>query len=113
MKHSKDAVPADPPSTPFVAQSEIRVPAAGAPGLVSAFRDRLGEVEDWPGFVRLEVWQDERDAERFVMVSWWDSHACFSEYMRSESHRRSHSRIPAGADGPKPQSFARFQVVAR
>ncbi|MGK2947705.1 MAG: antibiotic biosynthesis monooxygenase family protein [Acidimicrobiales bacterium] len=97
----------------FVAHSEIRVPASGSPDLIAAFLARLGEVDGWPGFERLEVWQDERDVERFVMVSWWDSHESFSSYMRSPSHRRSHDRIPAGSDAPKPVSFARFQVVAR
>lgn len=101
------------PDSMFVAHSEIRVPAGGVPDLIAAFRARLGEVDGWPGFARLEVWQDERDAEHFVMVSWWDSHECFSDYMRSESHRRSHDRIPTGSDAPKPTAFARFQVVAR
>lgn len=97
----------------FVAHSEIRVPAAGAPALVDAFRDRLGEVEQWPGFERLEVWQDERNDQRFVMVSWWDDKESFSAYMRSPGHQRSHDRIPAGAHRPSPVSFARFRVVAR
>lgn len=97
----------------FVAHSEIRVPAAGVDDLVTAFRERLGEVDAWPGFCHLEVWQDERDAERFVMVSWWDSHESFSAYMQSQSHQRSHDRIPTGPDAPKPASFKRFHVVAR
>lgn len=101
------------PDAAFVAHSEIRVPAGGVLDLVEAFRARLGEVDAWPGFCRLEVWQDERDAERFVMVSWWDSHESFSDYMRSQSHRRSHDRIPTGPDAPKPAAFARFKVVAR
>lgn len=99
--------------SPFVAHSEIRVPAAGAASLISAFEGRLGEVEPWPGFERLEVWQDERDDGRFVMVSWWDDKESFQTYMRSESHRRSHDRIPSGPDAPRPESFSRFRVVAR
>ena len=113
MTAPAEAAPEPASVATFVAHSEIRVPAAGAAGLVRAFEDRLGEVEAWEGFVRLEVWQDERNDERFVMVSWWDSHACFSDYMRSASHRRSHERIPAGADAPRPRSFTRFRVVAR
>lgn len=102
-----------PPDAGFVAHSEIRVPADGVTDLVGAFRARLGEVDGWPGFSRLEVWQDERDAQRFVMVSWWDNHESFTNYMRSQSHRRSHNRIPTGPDAPRPAAFARFQVVAR
>lgn len=71
-----------------MAHSEVRVPAGGAADLIEAFRARLGEVESATGFERLEVWQDDRDAERFVMVSWWESHECFLGSMRSKSHRR-------------------------
>lgn len=97
----------------FVAFSEIRVPAPGADRLVAAFEDRLGEVEAWPGYQRLEVWRDERDPGRFVMVSWWDSEERFLAYMRSDSHRRSHARIPGGEDRARPAAFSRFRVVTR
>lgn len=97
----------------FVAHSELRVTEPGGPALTDAFRDRLGEVEAWPGFQRLEVWRDERDQGRFVMVSWWDSKESFSAYMQSDSHDRSHARIPGGPDGPRPASFSRYRVVAR
>jgi heme-degrading monooxygenase HmoA len=97
----------------FVAHSEIRAVGAGVPALIAAFQARLGEVEAWPGFGRLEVWQDERDEGRFLMVSWWDDQESFSAYMRSASHRRSHDRIPADPERPSPVSFTRFRVVAR
>ena len=102
-----------PTDASFVAHSEIRVPPDGATGLTAAFRSRLGEVDGWPGFSHLEVWQDERDTQRFVMVSWWENRESFTNYMRSQSHRRSHDRIPTGPDAPRPAAFARFQVVAR
>ncbi len=97
----------------YVAFSELGVPAGGVDALVDAFTHRLREVEAWPGFEHLEVWQDERDATRFVMVSWWASNESFSAYMRSSAHRRSHDRIPAGPDRPRAVSFGRFRVVAR
>lgn len=97
----------------FVAFSELRVTPAGPPALVAAFESRLGEVEHWPGFERLEVWQDERDDGRFVMVSWWADRERCSAYMHSDSHRRSHARILRAADGPRPVSFARFRVVTQ
>jgi heme-degrading monooxygenase HmoA len=97
---------------PFVAFSEIAVPASGRDRLLDAFRGRLGEVDAWPGFQRLEVWEDARDQERIVMVSWWDDDASFASYMRSESHRRSHARVPDGDDRARPDGFHRFRVVA-
>jgi heme-degrading monooxygenase HmoA len=100
-------------STMFVAVSEISAPASGAAALRAAFTSRLGEVDAWPAFDHLEVWQDERDPTRFVMVSWWADKADFNCYMRSESHRRSHDRIDRGSEGPRPTGFSRFGMVAR
>ena len=97
----------------FVAFSEISVPVSGADALIVAFKSRLGEVERWPGFDRLEVWHDERDPTRFVMVSWWAHKSDFSAYMQSASHQRSHGRIDEGCDAPKPAHFSRYRVVAR
>jgi heme-degrading monooxygenase HmoA len=118
MNHSDRSMEADteadrPRDFPFVAFSEIRVPAAGAAALAEAFADRLREVEGWPGFGHLEVWRDARDQTRFVMVSWWNSQDRFVAYMRSASHRRSHDRIQGGPDRPRAAAFTRFQVVAR
>lgn len=97
---------------PFVAVSEISIEENASSTLTEAFRNRLGEVDDWPGFRHLEVWQDRRDAGRFLMVSWWDDEASFRSYMRSDSHRRSHARIPTEPSRPKPAGFDRFRLVA-
>ncbi len=100
------------PAAPFVAHSELRID--GPSGMLTdAFRDRLGKVDGWPGFDRLEVWQDEHDETRFVMVSWWQSEAHFMAYMRSEDHRESHQRIPEEPHRPVPVRFSRFRVVSR
>lgn len=105
-------VPA-PPEKAFVAFSELRVPASGAPTLEAAFANRLGAVDRWPGFHRLEAWQDHGDPEHFVLVTWWDSAEAFQAYMGSEDHRASHGRIPEGDDRPRPDRFTRFRVITR
>jgi heme-degrading monooxygenase HmoA len=97
----------------FVAFSELTVPMEGRGALEAAFADRLGEVDGWPGFRHLEVWEDRSDPCGYVMVSWWDSSEAFSTYMRSAEHRSSHARIPTGDDRPRPSRFRRYTVVAR
>jgi heme-degrading monooxygenase HmoA len=97
----------------FVAVSDLSVPEAGRAALVAAFRERLGAVDGRPGFQRLEVWEDPTDPTALVMVSWWDSEAAFSSYMRSDDHRRSHARIPDGPHRARPRRFRRYQVIAR
>jgi diguanylate cyclase (GGDEF)-like protein len=97
----------------FVAFSRVEVPVAGSQELVAAFADRLRAVDAWTGFDRLEVWATPDDPTRFVMVSWWDDEAAFRAYMGSDDHRRSHARIPGGADRPRPAGFEAYRVVTR
>lgn len=93
--------------------SELQVDPDHAEELIEGFRDRLGLVERWSGFHRLEVWQDQRDPGLFRMVTWWSSRDAFVAYMRSEDHDVSHARIPGGAASPRPVRLSRFAVVAR
>jgi heme-degrading monooxygenase HmoA len=78
--------------------SRLRIPAERAPELVSAFRDRLGLVDGFEGFVDLQVWQSDRDAGELIMVSRWRDRDCFKNYMKSREHRESHDRIDPGLD---------------
>jgi heme-degrading monooxygenase HmoA len=93
--------------------SELAVEPAGAEALEEAFANRLGEVDGWPGFVRLEVWRDPRETGRYLMVSWWESRESFTAWMRSAAHDRSHARVPGGEAAPRPVRFDRYEVIAR
>ncbi|MGZ6792653.1 MAG: antibiotic biosynthesis monooxygenase family protein [Mycobacteriales bacterium] len=96
-----------------VVVSELRAPAGSGPVLEEAFAHRLGEVEGHPGFVHLEVWRDPRCAERFLMVTWWQSHAHYAAYMRSDAHHRSHARVPGDPHRPRAVDVSLWEVVAR
>ncbi|HEX8347074.1 MAG TPA: antibiotic biosynthesis monooxygenase [Actinoplanes sp.] len=96
----------------FVVTSDVTIDEAGARRLEVAFADRLGEVDRFPGFQRLEVWRDTGRAGMYVMVSWWDSAEDFTAYMRSEPHRRSHARIPTDPTRPRAAGVHRFQRIA-
>jgi heme-degrading monooxygenase HmoA len=100
---------AEPADAAFVVSSQVL--ADDGEALEQAFQDRLGEVDGWPGFRRLEVWRDASRPGTYLMVSWWDSRAAFSAYLRSDAHRRSHDRIP---DDPRPRAggVRRWEVVA-
>lgn len=82
-------------STMYVSVSRLRVDGAKAPELVDAFRRRACLVDAFEGFIRLEVWQSERDEGEILMVSHWDSRESFKRYMRSDAHQVSHDRIGA------------------
>lgn len=96
----------------YVAVSRIQVPVEGAAALETAFADRLGEVDAWPGFQRLEVWRDPKDPSAYLMVSWWDDRAAFQAYLRSDAHRRSHARIPGAPAPPRPAGLSIYELVA-
>ena len=73
--------------------SRLRVPVERAAQLVTAFRSRVGLVDDADGFVDLQVWQSDRDQGELIMVSRWRDREAFKTYMRSAEHRVSHDRI--------------------
>jgi len=73
--------------------SRLRVPVERAAQLVTAFRSRVGLVDDADGFVDLQVWQSDRDEGELIMVSRWRDREAFKSYMRSAEHRVSHDRI--------------------
>ena len=95
-----------------VVVSELTVDIEGAAALETAFRNRLGEVDGFPGHLALQVWKDGRHPGRYLMVTWWESEVTFRAYMRSESHRRSHDRIPSDPVRARPVHVDRYSLVA-
>ena len=96
--------------------SRLRIDADRAPELVAAFRDRVGLVDGFAGFVDLQVWQNDRDPGELVMVSRWDTRAHFPAYMRSREHEVSHARIDPGLDAAitleRLEHLHTYEVVA-
>ena len=82
----------------YVSLSRLRIPPERADELVAAFRRRVGLVDDFDGFVDLQVWQSDRDAGELVMVSRWRDRDCFKTYMKSREHQVSHDRIAPDLD---------------
>ena len=78
----------------YVSLSRLRVTRERAGEVAAAFRRRARLVEEADGFLDLQVWQSDRDAEEMIMVSRWRDRASFQAYMRSDAHAISHRRIP-------------------
>jgi heme-degrading monooxygenase HmoA len=100
----------------YVSMSRLRIDPDRAPELVAAFRDRVGLVDDFDGFVDLQVWQSDRDPGEILMVSRWDTRAHFTAYMKSREHRVSHDRIAPGLDAAikleRLEHLHTYEVVA-
>jgi heme-degrading monooxygenase HmoA len=104
--------PTGEPAQLFVSVSHVRAAPDGSAPLEEAFADRLHEVEDAPGFVRLEVWRDLTTDDRYAMVTWWATEEHFRGYLRSDAHRRSHARMPGGPLRPRGAGLDRYVRVS-
>ena len=110
------ATGSDTVSRVYVALSRLRVTVAQVDALVSAFRARAHLVDEADGFVDLEVWRSDRNADEVVMVSRWRDREAFTAYMRSEAHHVSHGRIPPELNAAirleRLESLHTYDVVA-
>ena len=92
--------------------SELAIATEATDALETAFRGRLGAVDNFPGHRQLQVWKDERRAGRYLMVTWWDSPDAFHHYLRSDAHRDSHARIPTEPARPRGVRVERFSLLS-
>jgi heme oxygenase (mycobilin-producing) len=106
-----------PGSSVYVSMSRLRVAPERVEELVSAFRRRAHLVDAAPGFIDLEVWCSDREPGEVIMVSRWRDRAAFRDYMRSEAHAVSHSRIDPELDAAiqleRLEHLHTYDVVAR
>ena len=79
----------------FVFISHLTVPAADYAGLERHFQQRSGLVDDFPGFLYLQLLKPQSGtATHSFLTSWTDAEA-FRRYMRSPERAVAHSREPA------------------
>ena len=101
----------------YVSMSRLRVPGEQAAELLAAFRRRAHLVDQFDGFLGLEVWQSEREPGEILMVSRWRDREDFKRYMRSDAHRVSHERIDpvlqAAIKLERLEHLRGYDVVAR
>ena len=89
----RDPRPPTIPQAMYISMSRLRVSDDRADELVAAFRARMRAVDDYDGFIDLQVWRSDRDGDELCMVSRWRDRDAFTRYMRSADHRESHERI--------------------
>ena len=100
----------------YVSVSRLRVEGAHTENLIDAFRARARLVDDFDGFIDLQVWQSDRDPGEVLMVSRWADRERFKHYMKSAEHRFSHDRIEPGLKGAirleRLEHLQGYEVVA-
>lgn len=78
----------------FVFISHLTVPEADHQELERHFRERSGLVDDFPGFLYLQLLRPQSGDATHTFLTAWESREAFRSYMRSQEHSVSHSREP-------------------
>ncbi|HEU4630983.1 MAG TPA: antibiotic biosynthesis monooxygenase [Gemmatimonadaceae bacterium] len=79
----------------FVFVSHLTVPAGDHAELERHFRERSRLVDDFPGFLYLQLLRPKAGASTHTFLTAWSDAEAFRRYMRSAEHAISHSREPA------------------
>jgi heme-degrading monooxygenase HmoA len=76
-----------------------------------AFLNRPRFVDDQPGFLGLEVFQDQADNAVFYLVTRWTDVPSFRSWHSSPEHKRSHKLMPKGLK--LDSAFTELRILER
>ena len=79
----------------FVFISHLTVPDADHQELERHFRARSRLVDNFPGFLYLQLLRPQSGEATHTFLTAWESREAFRHYMQSTEHEISHSREPA------------------
>ncbi len=74
----------------IVVANSLPVREGAADRIVEMFSAGRGAVQDFPGFVAMEVLKSEAGDEVLV-VTWWEDRASFDAWVNSEAFKKAHS----------------------
>lgn len=63
--------------------------------IVQRFAESRGNVQDFPGFVSMEVLKSE-EASEVLVITWWEDREAFQSWVHSEEFKKAHGRGGAG-----------------
>ena len=95
----------------FVFISHLTVPEADHALLERHFLDRSRLVDDFPGFLYLQLLRPQGGEATHTFLTAWENREAFRRYMNSEEHAASHSREPADIMGRTSVRHEAFEVL--
>lgn len=95
----------------FVFISHLTVPRDDHPTLERHFRERSRLVDEFPGFLYLQLLRPAAGEATHTFLTAWESRDAFRRYMGSEEHGISHSREPAEIMGRTLVRHEAFEVL--
>jgi heme oxygenase (mycobilin-producing) len=79
----------------FIFVSHLNVPEEDHSELERHFRERARLVDDFPGFLYLQLLRPLAGEATHTFLTAWHDRESFRRYMSSDAHATSHSREPA------------------
>lgn len=95
----------------FVFISHLTVPVADQPALERHFRERARLVDDFPGFLYLQLLRPQAGGATHTFLTAWRDREAFRAYMASAEHATSHAREPAAVMARSEVRHEAFEVM--
>jgi heme-degrading monooxygenase HmoA len=92
--------------------NSLPVKEGAADQIVERFANSRGHVQDFPGFVSMEVLKSEGEDEVLVITR-WESREAFESWVRSEEFARAHGRSGAGELLTGHPKMTSYEVAVR
>ena len=95
----------------FVFISHLTVPTADQAALEQHFRARSRLVDDFPGFLYLQLLKPQSGEATHAFLTAWTDRDAFRRYMSSQEHAQSHGREPADIMGRTTVRHEAYEVI--
>ncbi len=95
----------------FVFVSHLAVPEADREELERHFRERSSLVDDFPGFLYLQLLKPQAGEATHTFLTAWESRDAFGRYMKSREHAISHGREPGAIMARTDVRHEAFEVL--
>lgn len=80
----------------FVALSIFEVANGMEEEVKEAFKNRPRFVENWKGFIKLEVVSPKENPKEIWLITFWENAESYHNWYKSDNHKLSHPFIPKG-----------------
>lgn len=74
------------------------------------FEQRLGAVDQMPGFIRNEILRPIL-GDHYIVITYWESEAAFRTWMQSESFKQAHANPAPKGMFTGPSVFEMHEVI--
>lgn len=97
----------------FVVMNRIPVNPEYKTAFEERFRNRAGEVDKMPGFIRNQVLRPDKPDEPYIVMTYWRSKQDFDSWVESDAFKKGHARsgsLPQEAF-KGPAKLESFEVI--